>query len=128
MSDIRVTTFWKGLLVLVMLGLSLPTLAFEPISIIPTQDLTIFFSGLICGSLGILSLYNLSLFFTQRDKSSLAFLSYVVCILIWLNISLVNVTSKMDRLDGLELNLDALAEEANLIVKAAQECINQSID
>jgi hypothetical protein len=83
---------------------------------------------LICGSLGILSLYNLSLFFTQRDKSSLAFLSYVVCILIWLNISLVNVTSKMDRLDGLELNLDALAEEANLIVKAAQECINQSID
>ena len=35
---------------------------------------------------------------------------------------------KTDRLDGLELNLDALAEEANLIVKAAQECINQSID
>ena len=73
MSDIRVTTFWKGLLALVMLGLSLPALALEPISIIPTQDLTVFFSGLICGSLGILSLYNLSLFFTQRDKSSLAF-------------------------------------------------------
>jgi hypothetical protein len=35
---------------------------------------------------------------------------------------------KTDRLDGLELNLDALAEEANLIVKAAPECINQSID
>jgi two-component system sensor histidine kinase BarA len=35
---------------------------------------------------------------------------------------------KTDCLDRLELNLDALAEEANLIVKAAQECINQSID
>ena len=42
MSDIRVTTFWKGLLALVMLGLSLPALALEPISIIPTQDLTVF--------------------------------------------------------------------------------------
>ena len=115
MSDIRVTTLWKGLLVLVMLGLSLPTLAFEPISIIPTQDLTVFFSGLIYGSLGILSLYNLSLFFTQRDKSSLAFLSYVVCILIWLNISLVNVTSKMAPLPATERHLELPIELILLI-------------
>ena len=115
MSDIRVTTFWKGLLALVMLGLSLPALALEPISIIPTQDLTVFFSGLICGSLGILSLYNLSLFFTQRDKSSLAFLSYVVCILIWLNISLVNFTSKMAPLPSTDLHLELPIELILLI-------------
>lgn len=115
MSDIRVTTFWKGLSVLVMLGLSLPTLALEPISIIPTQDLTVFFSGLIYGSLGILSLYNLSLFFTQRDKSSFAFLSYVICIFIWLNISLANYTSKMAPLPSTDSNLELPIELILLI-------------
>jgi two-component system sensor histidine kinase BarA len=115
MSDIRVTTFWKRLSVLVMLGLSSPTLALEPISIIPTQDLTVFFSGLIYGSLGILSLYNLSLFFTQRDKSSFAFLFYVVCILIWLNISLANYTSKMAPLPSTDSYLELPIELILLI-------------
>jgi hypothetical protein len=115
MSDTRVTTYWKGLLVLVMLGLSLPTLALEPISIIPNQNLTVFFSGLIYGSLGILSLYNLSLFFTQRDKSSLFFLAYVVCILIWMNISLVNFTSKMVPLPATDRHLELPIELILLI-------------
>ncbi len=43
----------------------------------------LFTTGLIFGSLSILAIYNLCLFFSQRDKTSWYFLSYIGCILIW---------------------------------------------
>jgi two-component system sensor histidine kinase BarA len=91
MLDIRVTTFLKSFLMLGLLGLSLPASALAPISALPTHDFNVFFSGLIYGSLGILSIYNVSLFFTQRDKSAFAFLFYILMVFLWLNTSLFRV-------------------------------------
>lgn len=105
MSDIRVTTFLQSLLVLVLLGLSLPAFALEPISKFTTHNLSVFFSGLLYGSFGILSLYNLSLFFTQRCKSSFAFLAYVCCIFVWLyTIAIPNMVQDPNSADTIVLS------------------------
>lgn len=76
-----------GLVLVLLSFIALPAYAIElsPLAILSQEGIEHFFVGLIYGSLGILATYNISLFFTQRDTSSLVFLIYVVCIFVWFN-------------------------------------------